>query len=208
MREALRRQERREKRTISAHPRIGKFILAVTDEPQTTRAWQKGGAGEQALGHALEAMRDEHLGVLHDRRIPGTKANIDHIVIGPAGVFVIDAKRYSGKLERRDRGWILDRDWRIYVGGRDQTKLVAGMTHQIEAVRTAVVATEFADVRLFPVLCFIDCEVGLFASPFAIGDVRVMWPKPLYALVRSEGLLQREQIADLERALALALPCA
>ncbi len=49
-------------------------------------------------------MREEGLGVLHDRRIPGSKANIDHIVVGPAGVFAIDTKRYTGKIERRDHG--------------------------------------------------------------------------------------------------------
>ncbi|WP_249934607.1 nuclease-related domain-containing protein [Microbacterium ulmi] len=31
---------------------------------------------------------------MHDRRIRGTRANIDHIVIGPPGVWVIDAKRW------------------------------------------------------------------------------------------------------------------
>jgi Nuclease-related domain len=41
---------------------------------------------------------------LHDRRVSGTRANIDHFVIGPAGVFVIDAKRHQGRgLVRRAR---------------------------------------------------------------------------------------------------------
>lgn len=35
--------------------------------------------------------------VLHDRRIRGAQTNIDHIVIGPTGIWVIDAKRYVGK---------------------------------------------------------------------------------------------------------------
>jgi hypothetical protein len=37
--------------------------------------------------------------VLHDLAIPGTQANIDHLVIGPAGVLVIDSKRYRGRLQ-------------------------------------------------------------------------------------------------------------
>ena len=37
---------------------------------------------------------------------------------------MIDAKRYTGKIERRDRGWIFERDWRLYVHGRDRTKVV------------------------------------------------------------------------------------
>jgi hypothetical protein len=208
MREGLRRQERRETRTLKAHPRIGPLIVALSEEPQTTRAWKQGAAGEHALGTAIDELRHEGFGVLHDRRIPGTKANIDHLVVGPAGVFVIDAKRYTGKIERRDRGWMLDRDWRLYVNGHDQTKLVRAMPRQVKAVRSSLVPTPFADCRVFAALCFVDSHWGLVASPFVLDDVQVTWPKMLYKLVRSEGPLQREQIGELEQLLALALPSA
>jgi hypothetical protein len=36
--------------------------------------------------------------VLHDLQVPGSHANLDHLAIGPAGVFVIDSKRYRGHL--------------------------------------------------------------------------------------------------------------
>jgi Nuclease-related domain len=36
--------------------------------------------------------------VFHDLAIPGSAANVDHLVIGPTGVFVIDSKRYHGQL--------------------------------------------------------------------------------------------------------------
>jgi Nuclease-related domain len=36
--------------------------------------------------------------VLHDLAIPGSQANIDHLVIGPGGVAVIDSKQYRGRL--------------------------------------------------------------------------------------------------------------
>jgi hypothetical protein len=206
MREGLRRQERRETQTLKAHPRIGKLILALSEEPQSTRSWKQGAGGEQALGGALEQLRDEGFGILHDRQIPGTRANIDHLVVGPAGVFVIDAKRYTGKIERRDRGWFLERDWRLYVNGRDQTKLAQAMPRQVAAVRSSLASTQFLDICVIPVLCFVDSQWGLGASPFVLGEVRVMWPKMLYRLVRSEGSLERDQIEDVERLLAHALP--
>jgi hypothetical protein len=37
--------------------------------------------------------------VLHDPGVPGSRANIDHLVIGPGGVFVIDSKQYRGQLK-------------------------------------------------------------------------------------------------------------
>jgi hypothetical protein len=37
--------------------------------------------------------------VLHDLVVPGNRANLDHVVIGPGGVFVIDSKQYRGRLQ-------------------------------------------------------------------------------------------------------------
>jgi hypothetical protein len=37
--------------------------------------------------------------VLHDLAIPGSRANLDHLVIGPGGVFAIDSKQYRGRLQ-------------------------------------------------------------------------------------------------------------
>jgi hypothetical protein len=36
---------------------------------------------------------------LHDLAVPGSRANIDHLVIGPGGVFVIDSKHHRGRLQ-------------------------------------------------------------------------------------------------------------
>jgi hypothetical protein len=36
--------------------------------------------------------------VLHDLAVPGSAANLDHLAIGPGGVFVIDSKQYRGRL--------------------------------------------------------------------------------------------------------------
>ena len=78
--------------------RIGGAVLALTDEPQSTRAWAVGARGEEKLAEALDGFS-----VLHDRRVPGTRGNIDHIVVAPAGVFVVDAKRYEGRIGPQPR---------------------------------------------------------------------------------------------------------
>ncbi|HSK77149.1 MAG TPA: nuclease-related domain-containing protein, partial [Thermoanaerobaculia bacterium] len=80
--------------------RIGGVVLALTEEPQSTRAWAAGARGEEKLATALDGFS-----VLHDRRAPRTRGNIDHIVIAPAGVFVVDAKKYEGRIEIRNHGW-------------------------------------------------------------------------------------------------------
>ena len=102
-REFERRSARREEQIRTAHPRLGGLIHALTDDPQSTRAWDVGALGEERLGHRLNEFATDTLRVLHDRRIPGSRANIDHLAVTPTGVYVIDAKKYRGRPHLKSR---------------------------------------------------------------------------------------------------------
>jgi hypothetical protein len=115
--------------------RFGGAVLALTDEPLSTKAWAVGARGEEKLATALDGFS-----VLHDRRVPGTRGNIDHIVIAPAGVFVVDAKHYEGRIEIRNHGWFLRPDERLHVGRRDCSALADKMGWQVAAVEKALQA--------------------------------------------------------------------
>jgi hypothetical protein len=70
---------------------------AVTDL-QADR-YERGQLGEQVVGAALERLREHGYDVLHDVRWPGRRrANIDHVAVGPAGILVVDAKNWTGKV--------------------------------------------------------------------------------------------------------------
>lgn len=58
--------------------------------------------GEERLGTRLNELADDSLRMLHDRRIPRSRANIDHLAVTRSGVFVIDAKKYKGRTEAQD----------------------------------------------------------------------------------------------------------
>ena len=57
---------------------------------------RKGLQGEQTVASELSYLNDEFL-LLNDVMLPGGRGNIDHILIGPTGVFVVETKNYSGK---------------------------------------------------------------------------------------------------------------
>jgi hypothetical protein len=70
---------------------------AVTDH-QADR-YERGQLGEQVVGAALDGLREHGYEVLHDVRWPGRRrANIDHVAVGPAGILVVDAKNWTGKV--------------------------------------------------------------------------------------------------------------
>lgn len=71
---------------------------ALWSPRQATEAWCKGADGEERLGRRLEELDQHAFRVLHDRLLPGSQANVDHLVIGPTGPFPVDARNYSGEL--------------------------------------------------------------------------------------------------------------
>ena len=176
------------------------------DDPQSTRAWSSGADGEQALGGMLERIAGPELRVLHDRRSPRTKANIDHLVICPSGVFVVDSKRYVNRRpELRVEGGILrPRVELLMVGGRDRTNLVDGVDKQVGLVRAAL--ADQPDVPVRGMLCFIDADWPLIGGDFMVRDVGVLWPKKLSRLLTAPGPLAPDRIAELQWQLHEAFP--
>ena len=202
------RSKRREERLRAAHPRLGGLILALSDDPQSTRAWASGAYGEMRLGAKLNELEGDGVLALHDRRVPGSRANIDHIAIGPSGVFVIDAKRYVKQdVEiRRSGGWLSDRVERLYVGGRDKTKLVVAMAGQVAVVMEALESDRGLDgVTVIPVLTFIDANIPVIGT-MEIAGVPVLNLRKTAKLVRREGPLSVATRQRIHRVLAAALP--
>jgi hypothetical protein len=137
-REFERRSARREARIRTAHPKLGGLIYALTEDPQSTRAWDVGAVGDERLGHRLNELVTDQLRVLHDRRIPGSRANIDHVAVTPTGVYVIDAKKYRGRPHLKVEGGLLrPRVEKLLVGTRNCTSLVDGVLKQVDIVRQA-----------------------------------------------------------------------
>ena len=202
-REFERRKAKREKRIREKNPKLGGLILALSDDPQSTTSWKTGAVGEERVGQRLNELATDSLRVLHDRRIPGSRANIDHLVVTPNGVFVVDPKRYAGRPHLQvEGGLIRPRVEKLMVGSRNCTQLVDGVLGQVELVKDLV-----ADwVPVHGVLCFVESDWPLVGGSFTTRGVDVLWPKKLYPKLQAEGPLGIEAIASLHATLARALP--
>jgi hypothetical protein len=98
--------------------------------------------------------------LLVDRCIPGTDGNIDLVLIGPPGVFVVDAKNWSGRIEVRDN--VVRQNDRPRPGVLDQARrqalVVASMLEDLRPSASVV------PVR--PVTCFVG--QGRLSQPVAV----------------------------------------
>ncbi len=184
--------------------RLGRLAKALSDDPQSTKAWAQGAAGEERVAKVLADRLGDRAVLLHDRKVPGTRGNIDHLVIAATGVWIVDAKQYRGKVERLDVGGWFRSDFRLYVGGRDRTKLIDGLQWQQDAVSAAL---DGDDVPVHSALSFVDAEWPLlFAKPLQLNDVWISWPKKLAEMIDKRGPLDVAAIEAAARLLAERLP--
>jgi hypothetical protein len=202
-REYERRHHRREEKIDAKWGRLAPVVKVLGNDPQSTTAWAKGSEGERRLARHLQRALGERAVLLHDRKVPRTRGNIDHLAIASSGVWVIDAKRYQGRVERRDVGGWRMLDYRLYVGGRDRSRLVSGLDWQVRAVEAALAR---ADVPVHAALCFTDADWKVFAKPFQIGTVWVTWASKLAEMIGAAGALQDADVARIASELGERLP--
>ena len=197
-----RRHKLREAKIEKKWGSLAGVVKFLSDDPPHVTAWAKGSEGERRLGANLERETANRAVILHDRKVPRTRGNIDHIAIAPSGIWVIDAKNYQGLVEHRDIGGWFHQDFRIKVGGRDQTKLAEGLKWQIDAVKNAIPTSS---VPVTGVLCFTDAEWRLFTKPFRHGEIWVTWPKKLIDMILTPAILQPDEITQIAGQLSQVL---
>ncbi len=169
-----RRRTKEKEGLTSKFPRIGNALFYLKKEPQSTKAWSEGSLGEIQIGKELEEIAGRlHYRVLHDRKIPGSSANIDHILVAPHGIFVIDAKNYSGEVRIKSEGGLLTAYREsLWVGGRNQTKLVEGVKKQVQIVADALSKISI-EASVVGALAFYKAEFPLFFKPTEINGVLI-----------------------------------
>ena len=73
---------------------------------EQARTWQRGARGERRTAHLLDRLTREGFVVFHDLAVPGSRANVDHLAIGPTGLFVIDSKQWTGSVHQSADGLV------------------------------------------------------------------------------------------------------
>jgi hypothetical protein len=206
--EYRRRVARDEARRQKQFGRLAWLATLLTTERQSTRAWSAGADGERRVAAALEQALGQNGIVLHDRRTPWSRGNIDHIAVAPSGVWVVDAKEYRGRVRRRDT--------RLYVGRRDRSSDLAGVRRQRDAVRR-MLQRNFGDESdrrerhdrappLHAAICLVGAEWDWWARPFRLDGVWVAWPGRLGRMLLRPTVLRAEQIGSVASALAREFP--
>ncbi len=84
--------------SVPAALAIGYALFRFFPVRRKFKALQLGRDGEKAVGQFLDSLREQGYRVFHD--VLGERFNIDHVLIGPAGVFTIETKTHSKPASR------------------------------------------------------------------------------------------------------------
>jgi hypothetical protein len=149
-------------------------------------AWRRGAARERRTARLLGPLERHGWAVLHDLAVPGSQANIDHLVIGPGGVFVIDSKHYRGRLQ-------LDGSGRLWHGRYPLAPTLR--TVDFEADRAAQVLVD-PGVVVLPVVAVHGAQVP--RGKVVMDGVPVVAARRLPSMLRAlPAVLSPERVAAL-----------
>jgi hypothetical protein len=77
------------------------------------RTWRRGAEGERRTARLLDRLTGDGFVVFHDLAVPDSPANVDHLVIGPTGLFVIDSKQWTGSVQQGADGLVWHNHYRL-----------------------------------------------------------------------------------------------
>lgn len=144
------------------------------------RALKQGIEGEKAVGQFLERLREGGYQVFHD--VIGGGFNVDHVLIGPAGVFTIETKTWS-KPARGEARIRFDGEKITAAGREPERDVVVQARAQAAWLRGLLAESTGRNFDIFPVVVF----PGWFIEQ-AEGSLRNMWvlePKALPKFLES-----------------------
>ena len=150
--------------------------------------WYTGAIGEIEVGRMLTALGPEWF-VRHSIPIGAGTKDVDHLVIGPGGVFAINTKHHSGA-----KVWV--GDYIVSVNGGKHHYLKAGRTDGVDVARRLAARVEFP----VPVRAVIAV-----LNPRSLSDSRHVNARPV-AVVDARNLVrwiqqQPHQLSDTQLAL-------
>jgi hypothetical protein len=170
------------------HP-ARRYIERLVDARSEERNWRRGAEGEEQVAAEL-ARLDERWAVIHDLTIGRKGANLDHLVIGPPGIFALNTKNLTGRLTVYEHA--------ILQNGQ-RTAFVPAALREARSVQDRLSAAVRREVRAWSVLVVLGCRVQIRRPPANLTVVEG-WRLRWWLDGLSARNLDPAQVFELERA--------
>lgn len=159
--------------------------VVIDDE---ARGWYLGVHGERWVAARLSLLGPEFT-VLHSVPVGNGDSDIDHVVIGPPGVFTINTKYSPGK-----RIWSAGHG--VYVGNRPENHFIRNLDFEVRRASQRLTRAVGFPVRPMGLLVFVDPATMNRKEPIDNGafDLRVISDAELLGTIGTREALDPEQV--------------
>lgn len=144
-------------------------------------ALKQGIEGEKAVGQFLERLRENGCQVFHD--LIGTGFNVDHVLIGPAGVFTIETKTWS-KPQRGEARIKFDGEQLTVAGREPERNPVVQARAQAGWLKGLLAESTGRQFEVFPVVVFPGWYID--QTNDCLRNIWVLEPKALAKFLGNE----------------------
>jgi hypothetical protein len=142
------------RRAAAVRSRLARVLGIHTQE----RAWRQGARGEKLVADQLRRL-PKAWRVFHDISIDGAGHNVDHLVVGPGGVFSLNTKNLSGSV------WVAERAVRVNY---KPTDYLSKANWEGKQVSRRLSAAAGVPVRARPVIVVIADRLTVKAQPATV----------------------------------------
>lgn len=159
-----------------AAERVARLKRRLDEAESVTKPWDAGAVGDKVVADKLSELVPRGWYVLHDVHWPGRpKANLDHVLVGPGGVVVVNSKNWTGEV--RIASGVL------WQGRFARTQAVEGVLAQCAAVASVVAPPHRRMVR--PLICMAaqpdlfgvtNSDVAVAGSQRVVGAIQALPP--------------------------------
>jgi len=184
---------------IIPNPYIFTFIAIITaiwsiykiiKFKEELKSLKQGRDGEREVGMNLELLREQGLKVFHD--IQGNNFNLDHVLVGTQGIFVVETKTYSKPLKGKCE-IVYDGEKLSYNGTFESDKPLIQARAGAQWLKSQLKNSTGRDFNVHPVVVF----PGWYTeSKVPLKDIWILNPKGLDKFIQnSKTSLSLEDVA-------------
>jgi hypothetical protein len=176
--------------------RLTTLLEALSADSLYESRWARTAEREQRARRLEGLLAGSGIRLLSDRRVPGARATVDHLPIGPQGVTVMDAAYGTGRAR------VLD--GRLLVGDEDRTTLIRDVLRQVEVIRLGLAA--YPNLPVTGAICWVEPDGLPRLRKLSLDGVSIDGPRALAEELRRLGPVSPKRAGQIAGVLDRRLP--
>ncbi len=191
----------------SARTRSNPFGMRVLGFDQTATTWLRrplaSRASDRNLGEHLERELRGLAAVVHDLELVDAPGVVDHLVVAPSGIWLIEQIETTARVartSRADRNGAGETRTSFTLDGQEAGSLI-DRTGSLAAARSTISLMDFG-VDIHTATCLVDASWSMSARPINADGHVVTWPRALTDAIQASGLLPIRTAHDIAKSVS------